>query len=143
MGWWERTRNGISGLRRRFGGRSVTDGDEDEGTGAERQRPSRLTDAAVALLLAVADGAALAGVTLLMFIVGMSHSGPPGGTPAESEDVSPLQLAVVWFLPCALAVSCYVHARLRMPITSVVQGLFCVIGTTLAIGETNMLLSFT
>ncbi|WP_329237379.1 hypothetical protein [Streptomyces canus] len=142
MGWWERTRNGFGGLRRRFCGRSVTDGDEDEGTGAERQRPSRLTDAAVALLLAVADTAALAGVALLMFIVGMSHSGPPGGTSATSEDVSPLQLAVVWFLPCALAVSCYVHARLRMPITSVVQGLFCVIGTTLAIGETNMLLSF-
>ncbi|MEU9330690.1 DUF6234 family protein [Streptomyces canus] len=138
---WERIRNGIGGLRRRFGGRSVTD--EDEGTGAERPRPSRLTDTAVALLLAVADAAALAGVTLLMFIVGMSHSGPPGRTPAESEDVSPLQLAVVWFVPCALAVSCYVHARLRMPITSVVQGLFCVIGTTLAIGETNMLLSFT
>ena len=120
MGWWERTRNGIDGLRRRFGGRSVTD--EDEGTGAERQRPSRLTDAA-----------ALAGVALLMFIVGMSHSGPPGRTTAASEDVSPLQLAVVWFIPCALAVSCYVHARLRMPITSVVQGLFCVIGTTLAL----------
>jgi hypothetical protein len=143
VGWWERTRNGFGGLRRRFRGRSVTDGDEDEGTGAERQRPSRLTDAAVALLLAVADAAALAGVALLMFIVGMSRSGPPGGTSATSEDVSPLQLAVVWFLPCALAVSCYVHARLRMPITSVVQGLFCVIGTTLAIGETNMLLSFT
>ncbi|MFF7550195.1 hypothetical protein ACFZCU_42215 [Streptomyces canus] len=141
MVWWERTRNGIRGLRRRFGQRSVRD--EDEGTGAERQRPSRLTDAAVALLLAAADAAALAGVTLLMFIVGMSHSGPPGRTPAESEDVSPLQLAVVWFVPCALAVSCYVHSRLRMPITSVVQGLFCVIGTTLAIGETNMLLSFT
>lgn len=141
MVWWERTRNGVGGLRRRFGGRSVTD--EDEDTQAERQRPSRLTDAAVALLLAVADTAALAGVALLMFIVGMSHSGPPGGTPAKSEDVSPLQLAVVWFIPCALAVSCYVHARLRMPITSVVQGLFCVIGTTLAIGQTNMLLSFT
>ncbi|MFI8073932.1 hypothetical protein ACIF85_34825 [Streptomyces sp. NPDC086033] len=141
MGSWERIRNGIGGLRRRFGGRSVTD--EDEGIGAERQRPSRLTDAAVALLLVVADAAALAGVALLMFIVGMSHSGPPGRSPAKSEDVSPLQLAVVWFIPCALAVSCYVHARLRMPTTTVVQGLFCVIGTTLAIGETNMLLSFT
>nr|WSZ20423.1 hypothetical protein OH837_47585 [Streptomyces canus] len=91
----------------------------------------------------MADAAALAGVALLMFIVGMSHSGPPGRTPAKSEDVSPLQLAVVWFIPCALAVSCYVHTRLRMPITSVVQGLFFVIGTALAIGETNMLLSFT
>jgi hypothetical protein len=30
-----------------------------------------------------------------------------------------------------------------MPITSIVQGLFCAIGTPLAIGETNMLLSFT
>jgi|tagenome__1003787_1003787.scaffolds.fasta_scaffold20838691_2 hypothetical protein len=138
--WWERTRNGIGGLRRRLGGRSVAD--EDDGTGAERQRPARLTDAAVALLLAVADATALAGVALLMFIVGMSHTGPPGPMPAKSEGVSPLQLALVWFLPCALAVSCHVHARLRMPITSVVQGLFCVIGTTLAIGETNMLLSF-
>lgn len=141
MVWWERTRDAIGGVRRRFGGRSVTD--EDEDTGAQRPRPSRLTDAAVALLLAVADAAALAGVALLMFIVGMSHSGPPGRTPAKSEDVSPLQLAVVWFIPCALAVSCYVHTRLRMRITSVVQGLFFVIGTALAIGETNMLLSFT
>jgi hypothetical protein len=139
--WWERTRNDIGGLRRRFGGRSVTD--EDDGTGAERQRPSRLTDTAVALLLAVADAVALAGVALFMFMVGMSHSGPPGPTPAESEDVSPLQLTVLWFVPCALAVSSYVHARLRMPITSVVQALFCVIGTMLAIGGTNMLLSFT
>ncbi|MFF1304600.1 hypothetical protein [Streptomyces sp. NPDC058307] len=140
MVWWERTRNGIGGLRRRVGGRSGTD--EDEGTGAGRPRPSRLTDTAVALLLAVADAAALAGVALLMFIVGMSHSGPPGGT-AKSEEVSPLQLIVVWFIPCALAVSCYVHTRLRMPITSAVQCLFCVVGTALAIGETNMLLSFT
>lgn len=140
VAWWERTRNGIGGPRRRVGGRSGTD--EDEGTAEGRQRPSRLTDAAVALLLAVADAAALAGVALLMFIVGMSHSGPPGRTPAESEEVSPLQLAVVWLIPCALAVSCYVHTRLRMPITSVVQCLFCVIGTTLALGETSMLLSF-
>lgn len=141
VAWWERTRNGIGGLRRHFRRRSVTD--EGEDIEAERQRPSRLTDAAVALLLAVADAVALAGVALLMFVVGMSHSGPPGSTPAKSEDVSPLQLVVVWFIPCALAVSCYVHARLRMPITSVVQGLFCAIGTPLAIGETNMLLSFT
>ncbi|MFI5680147.1 hypothetical protein [Streptomyces cellulosae] len=54
-----------------------------------------------------------------------------------------LQLAMTWIVPGALAVSSYVHARLRMPITSVVQGLFFVIGTTLAIGQTNMLLSLT
>ena len=49
---------------------------------------------------------------------------------------------MICFVPCALAMSCYVHKRLRMPISSVVQGLF-VIGTTLAIGETKTLLSFT
>jgi uncharacterized membrane protein len=124
-------------MRRRFNRGHGTDGE----TGTEGRRPSRLTDAAVALLLAVADALALAGVAMLMFLVGMSHSEPPVNQPTSDYHVSFVLLALVWVIPGALAVSAYVHARLRMPITSVVQGLFFIVGTTLAIGETNMLLS--
>ncbi|MDQ1051111.1 hypothetical protein QFZ76_009347 [Streptomyces sp. V4I2] len=93
------------------------------------------------MLLTVADAFALAGVALLMFLVGMSHSEPSVGRPTSGQHASFLQLALVWVIPGALALSAYIHARLRMPITSVVQGLFFIVGTTLAIGETNMLLS--
>ncbi|MGW0336632.1 hypothetical protein ACWD0J_33115 [Streptomyces sp. NPDC003011] len=88
-----------------------------------------------------ADAVALAGVVLLMFLLEMSHSGPSVNPPTTSQGVPFVHLALVWFLPGALGVSSYVHARLRMPITSVVQGLFFVIGTVLAIGATSKLLS--
>ncbi|WP_329333681.1 hypothetical protein OG252_03810 [Streptomyces sp. NBC_01352] len=136
MAWWRRIRNSIR-KRRRLNRKHGT----GEETGTAGRRPSRLTDASVALLLAVADAFALAGVALLMFLVGMSHSEPSVGRPTSGQHVSFLLLALVWVIPGALALSSYVHARLRMPITSVVQGLFFIVGTTLAIGEMNMLLS--
>ncbi|AWW35705.1 hypothetical protein [Streptomyces cadmiisoli] len=88
----------------------------------------------------MADVGALAGIALLMFLVGMSQS-DRSLNPTQSQDVPGVLLALVWIIPAALALSCYSHARMRMPITSVVQGLFFVTGTALAIGQTNMLLS--
>jgi hypothetical protein len=102
-----------------------------------------LTDAAVALLLAAADALALAGVALWMFLVGMSHSEPSADRATSGRAVPLSQLVVVWIIPVALGASSYVHARLRMPITSAVQGLFFVLGATLALGQTKMLLSLT
>lgn len=65
-----------------------------------------------------------------------------GGEPPAGDGVSYLGPAVFWVIPAAPAVSCFVHTRLRMPVTAVVQGLFCLAGTVLAIGGTRMLLSF-
>lgn len=134
MAWWETVGNGIRKRRR-----SDERGDEPEDT--ERRRPSRWTDAAVALLLAAADALALAGVALFMFLVAMSHSEPPSDPSTSSPGVPFFELALVWVVPVALGVSSYVHARLRMPITSVVQGLFFASGAVLAFGQTKMLLS--
>ncbi|MFD5574519.1 hypothetical protein [Streptomyces cadmiisoli] len=89
----------------------------------------------------MADVGALAGIALLMFLVGMSQSDRSLNPTTQSQDVPGVLLALVWIIPAALALSCYSHARMRMPITSVVQGLFFVAGTALAIGQTNMLLS--
>ncbi|WP_432044258.1 hypothetical protein [Streptomyces cadmiisoli] len=89
----------------------------------------------------MADVGALAGIALLMFLVGMSQSDRSLNPTTQSQDVPGVLLALVWIIPAALALSCYSHARMRMPITSVVQGLFFVTGTALAIGQTNMLLS--
>ncbi|WP_128379415.1 hypothetical protein [Streptomyces cavernae] len=113
----------------------------DEADSADR-RPSRLADVALALLLAVADALALAGVALVMFLIGMSRSEPPGSSPLREGDASAFLLqALVWLVPLALGVSAFVHARLRMPVTAVVQGLFFVAGTVLAVGQARMLLS--
>lgn len=136
MTWWRGVRNSMRRSRRSRRLRGTT---EDTG----HRRPSWLTDAAVALLLAAADALALAGAALFMFLLGMSRSEPPGDGPASDQHVPFFHLTLVWVIPAALAVSCYVHARLRMPLTSVVQGLFFVIGAALAVGQTKMLLSFT
>ncbi|MGW0615219.1 hypothetical protein [Streptomyces sp. NPDC002788] len=136
MTWWQGVQNRIHRRRRPRRLRRAT---EDTG----HRRPSRLTDAAVALLLAVADALALAGAALFTFLLGMSRSEPPGDGPTSDQPVPFFHLTLVWIIPAALAVSCYAHARLRMPLTSAVQGLFFIIGTTLATGQTRMLLSFT
>ncbi|MDL5199205.1 hypothetical protein [Streptomyces sp. ALI-76-A] len=88
-----------------------------------------------------ADAVALAGVVLMMFLLEMSHSEPSENPSTTDQDVPLIPLVLVWFVPGALGLSSYVHARLRMPATSVVQGLFCVIGTALAIGATGKLLA--
>ncbi|MCH5677250.1 hypothetical protein [Streptomyces gilvus] len=121
------------GLRRRRG---------DGEAAATRDRPSRLTDIVVALVLGVADAMALAGFALVVFLVGMGSSdqGMGGGTPRH-PGVSYSGLALAWVLPALLALSTFLHASLRMPVTAVVQGLFFILGTVLALAATNMLLS--
>jgi hypothetical protein len=112
-----------------------------DNTAAGPDRPSRLTDVAVALLFAVVDSLALAGMVLWIFLMGMSHSEPPTDPAATTRGVPVLLLALTWVVPGALAVSTFVHTRLRMPVTATVQGLFFLGGTLLAIGGTNMLFS--
>lgn len=114
---------------------------EGESVDARPDRPSRLTDIAVALLLAVADALALAGMSLWMVLGAMAHSEPPSGPVEPSHGVSFLAVALTWLIPGALAVSTFVHARLRMPVTATVQALFLLVGTVLAVGATNMLVS--
>lgn len=122
-----------TGNRRRYG--------EDK-TSARSARPSRLTDIVVALLLAVADALALAGIGLIMALGGMGSMGDGlSGAQRPHPGVSFSGLALAWMIPAALALSTFVHASLRMPITATVQGLFLIVGIALAFAETNMLLS--
>lgn len=121
------------GNRRRYG---------DDITSARSARPSRLTDIVVALLLAVADALALAGIGLIMALGGMASMGdgfPEAQRPHPGFSFSGLALA--WTIPAALALSTFVHASLRMPVTAVVQGLFLIVGIVLALAETYMLVA--
>ncbi|MDC2957925.1 hypothetical protein PO587_26045 [Streptomyces gilvifuscus] len=111
-------------------------------TSARSARPSRLTDIVVALLLAVADALALAGIGLIMALGGMASMGdgwPEAQRPHPGFSFSGLALA--WTIPAALALSTFVHASLRMPVTAVVQGLFLIVGIVLALAETYMLVA--
>ncbi|MFD8305137.1 hypothetical protein ACFV29_22765 [Streptomyces sp. NPDC059690] len=96
----------------------------------------------VALLLAVADALALAGIGLIMALGGMASMGDGiAGAQRPHPGVSFPGLALAWMIPAALALSTFVHASLRMPVTAMVQGLFLIVGIALAFAETNMLLS--
>ncbi|KOX02271.1 hypothetical protein ADK65_08895 [Streptomyces sp. NRRL B-1140] len=107
-----------------------------------RERPSRLIDVAVALLLLVADAVIVVVAVALHVVVGLSrmHS-PDAPSTARSSDIPVLALLVVWGVPAVAAVGAVVHARLRMPVTAVVQGLFTLACTFLAVVWTRMLLS--
>lgn len=124
----------------RVGHRQDADADADASAGSGRDRPSRLTDIAVALLLAVADALAVRGVGVLMGIFGYSVWEQPQDTSAMSRAIS-VSVAAAWVLPVALVVSAFVHARLRMPVTAVVQAVFTVVAALMALGETHLLLS--
>ncbi|MFI6376075.1 hypothetical protein [Streptomyces sp. NPDC050546] len=107
-----------------------------------RERPSRLIDIAVGLLFLVADAVIVAAAALLFFMVGMgSAQSPYSAQPAHSRDVPVLTWLVVWGVPAVAATSAVVHTRLRMPVTAVVQSLFTLVGTLLAVVWTRMLLS--
>ncbi|MER6352742.1 hypothetical protein ABT186_13060 [Streptomyces sp. NPDC001634] len=87
------------------------------------------------------DIMALAGMALFMFLAGMSHS-EPSSRPSTGHGVPLLVFALFWVVPGALGVSAFVQARLSMPISATVQGLFFVVGVVLGFGATRMLLSF-
>ncbi|MEU3852241.1 hypothetical protein [Streptomyces sp. NPDC029554] len=108
-----------------------------------RERPSRLVDIVVAVLLLVADAVIVVVATLLFVMVGLGTARSPhsGATAHHSRDVPVLIWFVVWGLPAVAAAGAVVHARLRMPVTAVVQSLFTLACTFLAVIWTRMLLS--
>ncbi|GAA2516668.1 hypothetical protein GCM10010423_05250 [Streptomyces levis] len=107
-----------------------------------RERPSRLVDIVVAVLLLVADAVIVVVATLLFLMVGLGTAqSPQSAARAHSRDVPVLIWLVVWGLPAVAAAGAVVHARLRMPVTAVVQSLFTLACTFLAVIWTRMLLS--
>ncbi|GAA2294402.1 hypothetical protein GCM10010234_40070 [Streptomyces hawaiiensis] len=116
--------------------------DQDALTPPRRERPSRLIDIAVALLLLVADAVIVVVAAVLLVMVGLSTVHPPNApSTAPSTDASILTWLVVWGVPAVGAAGTVVHARLRMPVTAVVQGLFTLACTFLAFAWTRTLLS--
>ncbi|MFF5517027.1 hypothetical protein [Streptomyces coeruleorubidus] len=107
-----------------------------------RERPSRLIDIAVALLFLVADAVIVVVAAMLFVMVGMGSAKPsnPSAT-VHSRDVPVLMWLVVWGVPALAVTGAVVHARLRMPVTAVVQSLFALACTFLAVIWTRMLLS--
>ncbi|MER8224290.1 hypothetical protein ABTZ58_27620 [Streptomyces sp. NPDC094143] len=107
-----------------------------------RDRPSRLIDITVALLLLVADAVIVVVAVMLFLMVGLGTAASPGSSPTtHSRDVPVLVWLVVWGLPAVAATGAVVHARLRMPVTAVVQGLFTLVCVFLAVTWTRMLLA--
>ncbi|MFI8891335.1 hypothetical protein [Streptomyces paradoxus] len=116
--------------------------DQDSSTPPRRERPSRLTDIAVALLLLVADAVIVVVAGLLLVAVGLGTSEPPrSSTTPRSRDTPAVTWLVIWGAPVLAAAGAFVHARLRMPVTAVVQGLFTLACVFLAVAWTRMLLS--
>ncbi len=107
-----------------------------------RERPSRVIDIAVALLFLVADAVIVVVAAMLFVMVGMgsAKSSNPSAT-VHSRDVPVLMWLVVWGGPVLAVTGAVVHARLRMPVTAVVQSLFALACTFLAVIWTRMLLS--
>ncbi|QCD53771.1 hypothetical protein [Streptomyces hawaiiensis] len=118
-----------------------TDAQDSQDT-PRRERPSRLIDIAVALLLLVADAVIIVAGGLMLVAVGMgSMHSPHSSRPAQSRDTPILVWLVIWGIPAVAATGAFVHARLRMPVTAVVQSLFTVVCAFLAVAWTRMLLS--
>lgn len=118
--------------------------DRDDDTPAHpatRDRPSRLVDIAVALLLLVADAVIVVVAVILFLVVGLGTAPSPHSPPTARSDVPFLLWLVVWGFPAVAATSAVVHARLRMPVTAVVQGLFTLACVFLAVVWTRMLLA--
>ena len=116
--------------------------DQDASTPPRRERPSRLTDVAVALLLLVADAVIVVVAGLLLLAVGLGTSEPPRSSSApRTRDTPAVTWLIIWGIPALAAAGAFVHARLRMPVTAVVQGLFTLACVFLAIAWTRMLLS--
>lgn len=116
--------------------------DQGSPTPARRERPSRLIDVGVAVLLLVADAVIVVVAGLLLVAVGLGTAPSPDSSRREhSRDTPVLAWWVIWGVPAVAAVGAFVYARLRMPVTAVVQGLFTVACVLLAVAWTRMLLS--
>ncbi|GAB2756760.1 hypothetical protein [Streptomyces bullii] len=117
--------------------------DQDTPSPAQaRERPSWLTDIMVALLLLIADAVIVVAAAMLLVVVGMgSTQSPHPSATTHSRDVPFLTWLVVWGVPAVAATGAVVHARLRMPVTAVVQALFTLACAFLAVAWTRMLLT--
>lgn len=116
--------------------------DQGSPTPARRERPSRLIDVGVAVLLLVADAVIVVVAGLLLVAVGLGTApSPDSSRRVHSRDTPVLAWVVIWGVPVVAAVGAFVYARLRMPVTAVVQGLFTVVCGLLAVAWTRMLLS--
>ncbi|MET9581239.1 DUF6234 family protein [Streptomyces sp. DT199] len=116
--------------------------DQGSPTPARRERPSRLIDVGVAVLLLVADAVIVVVAGLLLVAVGLGTAPSPDSSRREhSRDTPVLAWGVIWGVPAVAAVGAFVYARLRMPVTAVVQCLFTVACVLLAVAWTRMLLS--
>ncbi|MFJ8536855.1 hypothetical protein [Streptomyces sp. NPDC093591] len=107
-----------------------------------RERPSWLTDIVVALLLLIADVVivVVAAMVLVMVGMGITQAPCPSAT-VRSRDVPALAWLAIWGIPTVAATSAVVYARLRMPVTTVMQTLFTLACTILAVVGTRMLLT--
>ncbi|QFQ94930.1 hypothetical protein F9278_00495 [Streptomyces phaeolivaceus] len=107
-----------------------------------RERPSLLMDIAVALLFLAADVIIVVVATMLLVMIGMGTAQPPdSSSTARSRDVPVLMWLAVWGIPALAATHAVVHGLLRMPVTAVIQSLFALTCTLLAVAWTRMLLS--
>ncbi|MFE9646786.1 hypothetical protein ACFYO0_22250 [Streptomyces sp. NPDC006365] len=106
-----------------------------------RERPSWLIDIVVALLFLIADAVIVVVAVMLLFMVGMGTQAPRSSATVHSRDVPVLMWLTIWGVPAVAATSAVVHTRLRMPVTAVVQTLFTLACTILAVAGTRMLLS--
>ncbi|MHC0434191.1 hypothetical protein ACX6XY_29075 [Streptomyces sp. O3] len=108
---------------------------------ARRDRPSWLIDAAVALVFLIADAVIVVGAGILLAMIGMGREGYSDSEAAGSPDIPLLVWLAVWGVPAFAVLMVVVYARLRMPITTVVQTLFGLACTVLAFAWTRMFLS--
>ncbi|MFJ4277517.1 hypothetical protein [Streptomyces massasporeus] len=116
--------------------------DQGSPTPARRERPSRLIDVGVAVLLLVANTVIVGVAGLLFLAVGLGTApAADSSRRVHARDTPVLVWLVIWGAPAVAAVGAFVYARLRMPLTAVVQGLFTVVCLLLAVAWTRMLLS--
>jgi hypothetical protein len=101
-----------------------------------RERRSWPLDLAVALLFLIMDTVIVMTAGYLLMVLGhgiMASAMRPGEVPV-------LTWLVIWGVPAVAAAGTVTHGLLRMPITCVVQGLFTLACTILAVNGTRMIL---
>ncbi|MBP5889060.1 hypothetical protein [Streptomyces scabiei] len=101
-----------------------------------RRRRSWPLDLAVALLFLIMDTVIVMTAGYLLMVLG--HGITASAT--HSGDVPVLTWLIVWGVPAVGAASAVTHGLLRMPISCVVQGLFTLACTILAVNGTRMIL---
>lgn len=101
-----------------------------------REGPSWILDLAVALLFLIVDTVIVKTAAYLLTVLGYGVM----TSATHSGDVPALTWLTIWGVPAVAAASAVTHGLLRMPITCVVQSLFTLACTILAVNGTRMLL---